>query len=107
MGNWQALCSLMNLAEGEPFGVEHDGKRIALFLMRGSIYATGDICPHNFALLSTGYIDGNSVVCPLHGAEFDIKTGRCQNALYKRIQTYDVEVRDGDVFVDLEGRVKS
>ena len=107
MSEWQAVCPLAKLTEGEPFGVEHGDRRIALFLIGSKVYATGDICPHNFALLSTGYIDGNSVVCPLHGAEFDIKTGRCQNALYKRIQTYDVEVRDGQVFVDLKGRVKA
>jgi NAD(P)H-dependent nitrite reductase small subunit len=107
MSNWQALCPLANLNEGEPFGVEHGDSRIALFLMGSKVYATGDICPHQFAHLSTGYIDGDSIVCPLHGAEFDIKTGRCQNALYKRIQTYDVEIRDGQVFVDLAGRTKA
>jgi NAD(P)H-dependent nitrite reductase small subunit len=107
MSDWQAMCPLASLNEGEPFGIEHGDKRIALFLMGSKVYATGDICPHNFALLSTGYIDGNSVVCPLHGAEFDIKSGRCQNALYKRIQTYDVEIRDGQVFVDIAGRVKA
>ena len=107
MSEWQSVCPLETLSEGEPFGVEHGDKRIALFLIRGKVYATGDICPHQFALLSTGYIDGDSVVCPLHGAEFDIKTGRCQNALYKRIQTYDTEVRDGLIFVDLAGRVKA
>lgn len=106
MSDWQAVCPRASLNEGEPFGVEHGDKRIALFLMGSRIYAIGDICPHNYALLSTGYIDGGSVVCPLHGAEFDIKSGRCMNALYKRIQTYDVEIRDGQVFVDLQGRVK-
>ncbi|MFO1109716.1 MAG: nitrite reductase small subunit NirD [Bradyrhizobium sp.] len=107
MSEWQQVCALENLNEGEPFGVEHGDKRIALFLIGNKVYATGDVCPHQFALLSTGYIDGDSVVCPLHGAEFDIKTGRCQNALYKRIQTYDAEVRDGAVFVDLAGRIKA
>ena len=107
MSDWQALCPLKDLSEGEPYGVERGDKHIALFLMGSKVYATGDICPHQFAHLSAGYIDGDSIVCPLHGAEFDIKTGRCQNALYKRIQTYDVSVRDGQVFVDLTARAKT
>jgi nitrite reductase/ring-hydroxylating ferredoxin subunit len=33
---------------------------------------------------------------------FDVRSGRCQTAAYKDVRTYAVEVRDGEVFVDLE-----
>ncbi len=50
--------------------------------------------------MTDGPIDGNEITCPWHGARFDVATGQ---ALYMRatepVVTYEVEVRDGNVFV--------
>ena len=45
---WKKVCSLDELREGEPLGVEIDAKRIGLFLVNGQCHAIGDICPHEY-----------------------------------------------------------
>jgi naphthalene 1,2-dioxygenase ferredoxin component len=106
MNDWKSVCPASDIPEGAPLPVESGDKRIALYKIAGKIYATGDICPHQFAHLSGGNLDGYEIECPLHQATFDVRNGRCTNALYKRLQTFDVEIRDGQAFVDLAGRSK-
>ena len=50
-------------------------KPIALFNYEGEYYALDDICSHAEASLSEGDVYDCKVECPLHGAEFDLKTG--------------------------------
>jgi nitrite reductase/ring-hydroxylating ferredoxin subunit len=102
MSEWKALTQLSSLSEGEPKGLRLGDRRIALYMVDGEIFATDDVCPHAFARLSTGFLDEYIIECPLHGAMFDIRTGRCQTSSYKDVRTYAVDVRDGEIFVDLE-----
>jgi NAD(P)H-dependent nitrite reductase small subunit len=102
MAAWQLLCPFSKLAEGETIGIKLGDVRIALYLVDGEVFATEDICPHAFALLSSGFLEEYVIECPLHGAMFDVRSGRCQTTDYKDVRAYAVEVRDGEVFVDLE-----
>ncbi|MEH2512691.1 NAD(P)H-dependent nitrite reductase small subunit [Nitrobacteraceae bacterium AZCC 1564] len=101
MADWKALCPTSKLSEGEPVGIKCGEQRIALYMVNGEVFATDDVCPHAFALMSTGFLDEYIIECPLHGAMFDIRSGRCQQTTYKDIRTFNVEVREGQVFVDL------
>ena len=102
MSAWQALCPVSRVSEGEPVGVKLGELRVALYRVNGELFATDDICPHAYALLSTGFLEEYVIECPLHGAMFDVRSGRCQTSTYKDVRSYAVEVRDGEVFVDLE-----
>lgn len=64
------------IAAGEMRHVEIGARLIAVYNLAGDFYATDDRCTHEFAFLSDGMIDGDSVECPLHGGKFHIKTGR-------------------------------
>ena len=55
--------------------VEVEGKRIALFNLGGEFYAIDDTCTHRGGSLSEGSIEGEEIQCPLHGAQFNIKSG--------------------------------
>lgn len=63
------------VAPGQGKLVEVNGKKIALFNVEGSFYAIDDACTHLGGRLSEGFLDGNEVTCPWHGARFDIITG--------------------------------
>jgi NAD(P)H-dependent nitrite reductase small subunit len=102
MSAWRALCPVSKVSEGEPVGIKVGDLRIALYMVSGEVFATDDICPHAYALLSTGFLEEYVIECPLHGAMFDVRSGRCQTSSYKDVRTYAVEVRDGEVFIDLK-----
>ena len=55
--------------------IDLDGRAVALFNIDGRFYAVDDICTHRGGPLSRGQVTGTGVVCPWHGAQFDLETG--------------------------------
>jgi nitrite reductase/ring-hydroxylating ferredoxin subunit len=78
------------------------GKRIAVFNLGGSFYAIDDTCTHRGGPLSEGRIDGEEVVCPWHGAHFNIKTGAvCAPPATNGVSRYNVRVSGDDIEVEV------
>ncbi|QOZ35921.1 non-heme iron oxygenase ferredoxin subunit [Bradyrhizobium sp. CCBAU 53421] len=98
---WHHLCAAAKLSEGEPLGFKVGERRVALYKFDDDIFATDDVCSHAFALLSTGFLERHVIECPLHGAMFDVRDGKCRSSAYKDIEAFKVEIRDGDVYVQL------
>jgi len=99
---WKHACAASEL-DGDPQGFKIGDLRVGLFKIDGEVFAIDDVCPHAFALLSTGFIDGHVVECPLHGAMFDVRNGECRSGDYDDIRIFPVEIRDGEVYVNLDG----
>ena len=59
--------------------VEVNDREIAIANVNGKFYAIDDRCGHTSARLSRGGLRGNIVTCPLHGAQFDVTTGKKQS----------------------------
>ncbi len=55
--------------------VDAGGRTIAIFDLGGNYYAIENTCPHRGGPLAEGEMDGEEVICPWHGARFNIKTG--------------------------------
>jgi nitrite reductase/ring-hydroxylating ferredoxin subunit len=90
------------IPEGHGAFLEHGGLALAVFNTGGGrFHATGPICPHEDGPLSEGWIEGGAVVCPWHGFDFDLATGRCGVDSELCVPVYPVRVRDGLVEVDL------
>ncbi|WOH81567.1 non-heme iron oxygenase ferredoxin subunit [Bradyrhizobium sp. BEA-2-5] len=100
---WHHLCAAAKLSEGEPLGFKLGERRVALYKVDDDVFATGDVCSHAFALLSTGFLEGHVIECPLHGAMFDVRDGKCRSSAYRNIEAFKVEIRDGEVYVLLDG----
>ena len=81
--------------------VEAEGQSIALYNVGGTIYATSNICTHQGAPLNDGVVSGTVVTCPWHAWRYDIITGQCKTNPQSRIRTYPVEVKDGQVYVNV------
>ena len=62
---WHRVASTSEVTEDEPRAVQVEGHPIALYKIDGAIYATHDICTHEFASLSEGFVEGNVIECPL------------------------------------------
>lgn len=68
-----------DLAEGERIFVEIDDLEIVVFNIAGGYFAIGDVCSHDDGPLGEGETDEYEVVCPRHGARFDIRTGKANS----------------------------
>ena len=73
---WVRAAARGDLAAGEVLGIEVAGRSIALYAADAGIFATDNICTHAYACLSDGWLDGETIECPLHAARFDIRTGK-------------------------------
>ena len=62
--------------EGKSVQVDADGEPVAVFNVRGTLFAIGAICTHLGGPLNEGELSGNRVECPWHGSVFDIETGK-------------------------------
>lgn len=95
-----AVCSLADLTPDQGHAIRLKGRQLALFLHEGEIYALEDRCPHREGQLSRGYANGGEGICPLHGWNFDLKSGISPYNPRDRIATYPCEIRDNQVYVD-------
>src|SRR5215831_13163713 len=73
------------------------GEEIAVFKIGEELCGIQNICPHEGGQLSSGKIEGNEVVCPLHGYRFDLKTGACRNDPKLRAKIFTL-VKQGQEF---------
>ncbi len=77
-----------------------DGRAIAIFRVGGEFFAVSDVCTHANAALSDGPLDGYELECPLHGARFDIRTGRAVTPPASRpLRRFEVKVEADRVWV--------
>ena len=97
---WLRVAALTEVADDSPLAIKLGDIPIALYRLDGHIYAIDDVCPHEFALLSQGFVEGGAIECPLHQACFDIATGRCLSGpTTVDLRTYAVRIDGGEVFV--------
>jgi len=83
--------------------VELGGKEILIANVDGKYYAIPDRCTHRAGDLSIGSLDGKVVTCPLHGAKFDVTTGK--NIRGPKMLLFRGKTADEPAFeVKLEGK---
>jgi 3-phenylpropionate/trans-cinnamate dioxygenase ferredoxin subunit len=99
---WQKLARIDDIPDDAPLETGTRARPLALYRINGQVYCTDNLCTHAEAFLSDGYLEGHEIECPLHGARFDIRTGRalCPPA-NKDINAYPVRVDGDDVMADL------
>jgi 3-phenylpropionate/trans-cinnamate dioxygenase ferredoxin subunit len=99
---WHRVASLSDLKEGEVIDARAGDAQVALCRIDGRVHALDDMCPHAFAQLSQGFVEGGEIECPLHGARFEIATGRCTSPpADEDVRVYPVRVEGEDVFVSI------
>ena len=76
-------------------------KRIGLANISGKLCAFNNICVHQGGPLGDGDLVGQVVICPWHSWEYDVTTGKLVGNSEVGVETYPVEVRDDEVFVDI------
>lgn len=91
-----------DLPGGERLFLEIENKPIVIFNIAGQLFAIGDVCTHDDGPLGDGDLEGFNIVCPRHGAEFDVRSGKVmQMPAVVDIPAYPVRVVDGMIQVGL------
>jgi naphthalene 1,2-dioxygenase ferredoxin component len=100
---WVRAAGRHDLATGEIIGVEIGGRSIAIYDSDGNLFATDNVCTHAYACLSDGWLDGETIECPLHAARFDIRTGKVLDPpATEDLRTYPVRSIDDEIQVKLD-----
>lgn len=89
--------------ENQAVAIEVDGFPVVICNFEGRFYALENRCSHDDAELGSGELDGCQIVCPRHGAKFDIRDGTVTEppAVFP-IDTYEVIVRGKSVYVEFD-----
>ncbi|MEI8130936.1 MAG: non-heme iron oxygenase ferredoxin subunit [Leptolinea sp.] len=82
--------------------VEFEGRQIVIINLAGKLFAVGDVCTHDNGPAGDGELDGHELICPRHGARFDIRSGKATRApAFTDIPSFPVRVEDGKVFIGI------
>jgi 3-phenylpropionate/trans-cinnamate dioxygenase ferredoxin subunit len=103
MAEWVKVAAVGELAPGQKKQIDLDGVAVALFNVGGQYYAIEDVCTHDGAPLASGRFTGNYIVCPRHGARFDVCTGKALTMpAVESVDTYPVKIEGNDVLVEVD-----
>jgi len=93
--------ALSELAPGDVTEVEAGGATYALCNVDGAVYCVEGTCPHAGGPLGQGNLNGNYLVCPWHGWEYDCRTGLNDSDEDIRVVTYPALIQDGNILIDV------
>jgi nitrite reductase/ring-hydroxylating ferredoxin subunit len=92
-----------DITPGKMIKVSIDGREILVVNIDGNYYATDDSCTHSGASLSEGKLEGCTITCGWHAAQFDCKTGKLVKfpAKIRDLTSYNVVLESDNVFVEM------
>ena len=100
MPDFIKVANVSDIPDRSALCVEVQGRRIAIYNLNGEYFATDDTCTHALASLSEGCISGDEIVCPLHFATFNIRTGKCTGGpAVADLKAYPVRVNGDEIEV--------
>ena len=92
-----------DIPRGKSQVIELNGKEILVCHSAEGFFAVDNLCSHAMARLCEGKLKGNKILCPLHGAAFDIRDGSAlTRPAVTPIGSYRVRVEGDEVFVSVE-----
>jgi 3-phenylpropionate/trans-cinnamate dioxygenase ferredoxin component len=96
------IAGVGDLPPGERLFVEIDGHPIVVFNLAGGLFAIADVCSHDDGPVGDGVVEGDEVICPRHGARFDIRSGKALGLpAVVDIPAYPVRVVEGQIELGL------
>lgn len=99
---FQRVCAEAELPIGQMRCVEAGGVSVLVMHTKDGFHAVDNICSHAYARLDEGRLRGHRLICPLHGASFDARTGAVLGApAVQPLRTYTVRVHEAHVEVQV------
>jgi 3-phenylpropionate/trans-cinnamate dioxygenase ferredoxin subunit len=96
------VARVEDVEDGDRLFVEIDDYELVVFNIAGEYFAIGDVCSHDDGPLGDGEIEEYDVICPRHGARFDVRSGQV-TALpaVTDIPAYPVRVSGSDLEIGI------
>ena len=99
---WHMVATIEDVPEEDVIPVIIGDQFIALYNVNGIFFATDDLCTHEQARLSDGFVIDDIIECPLHQGRFHIPTGKAKGAPVNcNLRTHMVKVEGDDVYIGL------
>lgn len=93
-----AVAGVDEVPDGKRLFISIDTHSIVVFNIAGGYFAIGDICSHDGGPLGDGDIEGFDIICPRHGARFDVRSGKVLSMpAFVDIPAYPVRIVDGQI----------
>ena len=99
---YERVMSAAKLREGRPHGCTlRDGRGVCLIRVGAEVFAVEDQCSHaDFPMSDGDMVDDYVIECPLHGAQFDVRSGAVLEApADEPLRRYEVRVDGDDLWV--------
>lgn len=93
------VAQLADIPVGGRLEVEYGGEMVGLFNLGGELFAISDICTHDDGPLLEGRLEGDCIICPRHGARFNIKTGQQTMPAFSPVPLYRVKIEGTEVWI--------
>jgi 3-phenylpropionate/trans-cinnamate dioxygenase ferredoxin subunit len=79
------------------------GRDIVVCRTKEGVFAVDNICTHAYARLNEGRLRGFRLICPLHGAAFDVRDGRPLGAPASRpLATHSLTIVDDRIEIEVD-----
>ncbi|GAC1353256.1 MAG: Rieske 2Fe-2S domain-containing protein [Polyangiales bacterium] len=96
------VAHMSEIPKGTTKRVDIDGVAVLLCHVAGEIYAIEDVCSHDGGALDQGELEECRIMCPRHGAYFDVRTGVALTLpAILPLPTYQVRIEGDAIFVDV------
>ena len=99
MSEFIKVAKTSDLKPGEKMLVEYEEEDVGLFNLDGEFYAISDVCTHDDGPLVEGTLDGDCIICPRHGARFNVKTGEQTMPAFAPVPLYEVKIDGDDILI--------
>jgi nitrite reductase/ring-hydroxylating ferredoxin subunit len=98
------ICKVSEIKTGKAKSFKIEEFEIAIVNLNSNFYAISNICPHQHTKIVNGsdaIIEGENIVCPMHGWSFEIKTGK---PVYGsgRLKTFELKIKNDEIWLIIE-----
>lgn len=104
MSEFHKLTTISELPPaGEAREFNCDGHTVCIANENGQYSAMDNVCAHRGGPLGQGVVEQGKIVCPWHGWQFDLKTGKSEQSATLGVDVYELKIEGEDVLVKVGG----
>jgi anthranilate 1,2-dioxygenase ferredoxin component len=104
---WHPIIAVADLPDAGIRKTVINGWHVLIAKTDEGLFAINDRCTHQASLLSTGRIRRGAIMCPLHGARFDVASGTCIGGTYHDLRIFEVRVTGAMIEVQVPSEAPS